>query len=48
MKNAMIVTKNYKYYPMTRYEANEYLVKNGIENFRCNEVKGILYFYIEK
>lgn len=45
MKNAIIVTKNYKYYPMTKYEANLYLVENNIEVFRCSTVKGITYFY---
>lgn len=48
MTSAIIVTRNNKYYPMTRYEANKYLVDNGIENFHCNTVKGITYFYIEK
>ena len=48
MKNAMIVTKNYTYYPTTRYEANCYLVEHNVVDFTCSLVKGILYFYIKK
>lgn len=48
MKNdAMIVTKDYKYYPMTKYEANCWLVDNGVEDFRVETVKGIMYFYVK-
>lgn len=46
MKNAMIVTKNYRYYPMSRYEANWWLVQHNVSEFHCNTVNGVTYFYI--
>jgi hypothetical protein len=48
MKNAVLVTKDYRYYPVTRYEANRYLVDHGITEFECHETKGCLYFYIKE
>lgn len=45
MKDAMIVTRDYHYYPMTKFEANWYLVEHGIEKFECRTVRGVTYFY---
>lgn len=45
MKDAMIVTKNYKYIPMTKFEANWYLLNNKVNDFECRTVNGITYFY---
>ena len=48
MKDAMIVTTNHKYYPMTKHEANVWLVEHKVDRFHCEDAKGIKFFYIEK
>ena len=47
-KDAILVTKSGKRYPMTRYEANKYINDNGIEDFHIEDAKGIRYFYIDE
>lgn len=47
-KDAVIVTKDGKRYPMSRYDANNYLINHNIQKFHTNIVKGIMYFYLEE
>lgn len=47
-KDAVIVTKDGKRYPMSRYDANNYLNNHNIQKFHTNIVKGIMYFYLEE
>lgn len=46
--DAYIVTRDFRYYPMTRYEANRYLVDHNITDFRISVTGGIIYFYIKE